>query len=85
MDGVKNISDEWINGEVWIDELRLSGVKKDRGVAMRITSKLSVADIANTSITYSRKDADFHVLQQRLGTNQTGENFNLNTNFLLHK
>ncbi|SUZ57866.1 uncharacterized protein METZ01_LOCUS10720 [marine metagenome] len=85
MVGVKNISDEWINGEVWIDELRLSGVKKDRGVAMRLTSKLSVADIANTSITYSRKDADFHVLQQRLGTNQTGENFNLNTNFQLHK
>ena len=85
MVGVKNVSDEWINGEVWIDELRLSGVKKDRGVAMRLTSRLSVADIANTSITYSRKDADFHVLQQRLGTNQTGENFNLNTNFQLHK
>ena len=76
---------EWINGEVWIDELRLSGVKKDRGVAMRMTSRLSVADIANTSFTYSRKDADFHVLQQRLGTNQTGENFSFNTNFQLHK
>ena len=74
MVGIKNISDEWINGEVWIDELRLSGVKKDRGVAMRLTSRLSVADIANTSFTYSKKDADFHVLQQRLGTNQTGEN-----------
>ena len=85
MVGLRNMSDEWISGEIWLDELRLSGVKKNRGVAMRLTSKFNLADIANTSFTYSRKDADFHVLQQRLGTNQTGENFSLNTNVQIHK
>jgi len=85
MVGLRNMTDEWISGEIWLDELRLSGVKKNRGVAMRLTSRFSLADIANTSFTYSRKDANFHVLQQRLGTNQTGENFSLNTNVQIHK
>ena len=85
MVGLRNMSDEWISGEIWLDELRLSGIKKNRGVAMRLTSKFNLADIANTSFTYSRKDADFHVLQQRLGTNQTGENLSVNTNVQIHK
>ena len=33
--GVKNIGDEPITGEVWLDELRLSGVKKEKGVLSR--------------------------------------------------
>ena len=43
--GVRNTSDQIINGEVWVDELRLSGVKKDRGVAMRMQSSLSLIHI----------------------------------------
>ena len=38
--GVRNTSDQIVDGEVWVDELRLSGVKKDRGVAMRLQSSL---------------------------------------------
>ena len=74
-----------ISGEVWIDELRLSGVKKDRGVAMRMQSKFYLADLGNTSIVYSRKDADFHVLQQRLGSNKSSEDIRINNSFNLHK
>ena len=36
--GVKNTGDETINGELWLDELRLSGVKKEKGVTMRVQS-----------------------------------------------
>ena len=32
--GVKNLSGIPISGEVWLDELRLSGVKRDKGVSM---------------------------------------------------
>jgi len=74
-----------ISGEVWIDELRLSGVKKDRGVAMRMQTKFHLADLGNTSIVYSRKDADFHVLQQRLGSNSSSEDLRINTSFNVHK
>ena len=86
MIGVKNISDETINGEVWVDELRLSGVKKDKGVAMRIQSNLKLADLGSANFTYSRQDADFHRLQERLsrGTNNL-ENFNISGRLDLHR
>ncbi len=83
--GIRNTAETDISGEIWLDELRLSGVKKDRGVAMRMVSKFNLADLGNTTISYSRKDADFHVLQQRLGSNQTSEDFRINSSFKLHK
>ncbi len=83
--GIRNIGSGQASGEVWLDELRLSGVKKDRGVAMRVVSKFNLADIGNATISYSRKDADFHVLQQRLGSNQTSKDFRISTNLQLHK
>ena len=30
MVGVKNTGEEPINGEIWLDELRLSGIKKEK-------------------------------------------------------
>ena len=66
--GINNKTNEPITGQVWIDELRLSGVKKEKGTAMRVQSNFQLADIGKASIIYNRKDADFHVLQQRLGT-----------------
>jgi cell surface protein SprA len=83
--GVRNASDIPVTGEIWIDELRLSGVKKDRGFAMRVQSNLKVADLGNTTVIFSRKDANFHVLQQRLGTQSTNEDFRINSSFQVHK
>ncbi|MEE9573437.1 MAG: hypothetical protein V3W20_10345, partial [Candidatus Neomarinimicrobiota bacterium] len=83
--GVRNKANEPITGQVWIDELRLSGVKKEKGLAMRVQSNLQFADFGKTSVIFSRKDADFHVLQQRLGTNKTNQNIRVNTNLQMHK
>ncbi|MEE3189177.1 MAG: cell surface protein SprA, partial [Candidatus Neomarinimicrobiota bacterium] len=44
MVGMRNIGDEAITGELWLDELRLSGVKKEKGVAMRVQSSLKLSD-----------------------------------------
>ena len=84
--GVTNTSDKIISGEVWVDELRLSGVKKDRGVAMRVQSTLKLADLGTANFTYSRQDADFHRLQERLskGTS-TSENFNISGRIDIHR
>ncbi len=81
--GIENQSNNPINGEVWLDELRLSGVKKESGTAVRIKSKFNLSDLSESSISYMRKDADFHVLQERIGTNQTNETFTFNNNFQL--
>lgn len=83
--GVRNRSDNPIWGEVWLDELRLSGVKKDRGVAMRVQAKLNLADLGNVAVAYSRRDADFHVLQERLGSNSNSEDLRVNASLNLNK
>ncbi len=79
--GVRNLAETPISGEVWLDELRLSGVNRDRGVSMRVQSRFNLADIVSTSFAYKRQDADFHMLQRRLGSNKSSESFNINNNF----
>tara|TARA_S200000501_G_scaffold378534_1_gene441689 strand:- start:464 stop:6634 length:6171 start_codon:yes stop_codon:yes gene_type:complete len=81
--GIENDSDHPISGEVWLDELRLSGVKKESGMAVRLKSKFNLSDFSKSTISYSRKDADFHILQERIGSNQTVENFTFNNNLQL--
>ena len=83
--GIRNTAEVPITGEVWIDELRLSDVKKDRGMAMRMQSNLKIADLGKTSVMYSRKDADFHVLQERLSSNSTRQDIRINSTFQLQK
>ncbi len=83
--GIQNKSDVPITGQIWMDELRLSGVKKDKGISMRLSSRFTLADIMNTSFAYNRQDADFHTLQQRLGSNNTSERMNITSSLSLHK
>jgi cell surface protein SprA len=83
--GIRNTANEPITGEVWLDELRLSDVKKDRGIAMRMQSNLKIADLGKTSVLYSRRDADFHVLQERLSSNSTKQDLRINSTFQLQK
>ena len=73
--GVENSSEHPISGELWLDELRLSGVKKERGTAVRLKSEFNLSDLNRSTISYIRKDADFHVLQERLGSNVSTETF----------
>ena len=84
--GVKNTGNAPIDGEVWLDELRLSGVKKEKGMAMRIQSKLNLSDFGSATFSYNRQDAEYHKLQERLsrGTN-TSENMNISGKINLHQ
>jgi len=83
---VKNTGNESVSGQVWLDELRLSGVKKERGVAMRVQSKLNLSDLGSATLSYSRQDADFHRLQERLSrSNNTSENLNVSGKLDLHR
>ena len=65
---VLNNTDETIYGSVWLDELRMTGVKKEKGQAFRLKGSIDFSDLLTISSTYQQKDADFHLLQERLGT-----------------
>ncbi|MDG2287982.1 MAG: cell surface protein SprA [Candidatus Marinimicrobia bacterium] len=81
--GVENNSNHPITGEIWLDEIRLSGVKKEQGMAVRLKSEFNLSDFNKSSISYSKKDADFHILQERIGTNTTTENLIFTNNMQL--
>ena len=54
-----------VKGEVWLDELRLSEVRRDKGMAYRGKVTMKMADVANFDLSVDRRDADFHTVEQR--------------------
>ncbi len=54
-----------IKGQVWLDELRLSEVRSDKGMAYRAKTSLKMADLASFDLVITHKDADFHTVEQR--------------------
>jgi cell surface protein SprA len=57
-----------ISGEVWIDELRVTDVRKVPGWYYTGSITTKFADLFNLGITYSRKDADFYGLTESRGS-----------------
>mgnify|MGYP003323955872 FL=1 len=53
---------------------------------MRVQSNLKLSDLGSASFIYSRQDADYHRLQERLSkSNNNSENFNFNAKLDLHR
>ncbi len=57
--------------EVWVDELRLSGVRRERGLAMRSSLDLSFADLIEVKTNMKQSDAEFHQVDQRTGSDKS--------------
>lgn len=66
--GVKNIGIFPFHGEIWVNELRLSEVRKDKGYAMRARADLKLADLINFNAEIDQQDADFHNINTRFGS-----------------
>ncbi len=60
-----------ISGEIWVDELRVTDVRKEPGWAEKTTFSVNFADLANFSGTIERKDSEFHSLNEKVGTGKT--------------
>ncbi len=54
-----------IDGQVWVDELLLTGVRKKSDFAGRFQAKVSLADLGNVTINYSRTGTDFYKLNEK--------------------
>ncbi|MGH7491535.1 MAG: cell surface protein SprA [bacterium] len=69
--GVRNRSTDpnaVFNGEIWMNELRVSEVQKQKGVAARARADLKLADFGNFNAEIEQLDADFHNVSTRFGT-----------------
>ncbi len=63
------------SAEVWVDDIRLSGVVNDAGFAGAVSLDLIAADVATLNVQASRRDGNFRQLGENpsyIGTNQFG-------------
>ncbi|MCX6828855.1 MAG: cell surface protein SprA [candidate division Zixibacteria bacterium] len=80
-------------GDVWVDELRLTGVRRDVGFAGRISVSGNVADLFTYSAGYTYKNSFFRGLStstrggssDNLGSGRTNTGYNFSINFGLDK
>jgi len=80
--GIENLSDEDISGEIWLDELRVTDVRKDVGTAGRLSITGSIADLINYNFSFKSQDAFFRGLSSatrggssdNLGSGETSTN-----------
>ena len=74
-------------GEVWINDLRVSEVHRDRGAHGEMNVQANFADVLQLNVNYEREDEDFFRVGTGVntGTGQNHTGTNLSTTFNLDK
>jgi cell surface protein SprA len=87
MAGIKNVakSGAYFTGEIWMDELRVTEVKRDQGIAMRARFDLKLADFITLGGEINQRDADFHNVAERFGGGSNQQSYTLGGNVTLDK
>ncbi len=84
---IRNLGETAVTGEIWLDELRVTDVRKDVGTAARVTVNGSLSDLITYGGTYEHKDAYFRGLAQatrggsvdNLGSGSESNDFSVST------
>ncbi len=74
-----------LQGEVWVNELRLTSVDDTPGWAYRVDTQLKLADVGAVSFNYARVDPNFHTLEQRFGSRQLTTSWALSTSLAMDR
>jgi len=91
--GVVNLGDSATSGQVWLDELRVTDVRKDVGTAARLNVSGTMADLISYQFSIENKDAYFRGLSsatrggsnQNLGSGASESKFSSSVTVQLHK
>lgn len=70
--------------EVWVDDIRLTGVVDDPGYAGQVSFNVQAGDIGSVMLTASRRDKNFRQLAEE-PTYNTSSDFGVSTSFRLDK
>ncbi len=74
-----------ITGSVWFNEIRVLKVNDDNGYAYNINTSVKFADLANVSVNISKVDPNFHSIDTRSGSRNTGQTWDFSASINLHK
>ncbi len=80
-----NNSFQSYTGDIWLDELRVSDTRNEKGMAIRGNVNMQFADLATLNINAQKKDANFHEVNKKDAGNSTGQSdnksFNISSTF----
>ena len=74
-----------ISGSVWFNEIRLLKVNNDNGYAYTINTSIKGADLFTVNFNLSTTDPNFHSIDTRVGSRNTGRNWDVGGSFNIHK
>ena len=56
---------EPVSGEVWVDELRVIDIRKEKGLAGDFSINAKLADLCNANFTFKKQDSEYRNLTQK--------------------
>jgi len=71
--------------EIWIDELRVTDVYRDKGTAMRLMGDFALADVGTLRAQWEVVDADFRRIEDQFGSGNTTERQDYRLSLRLNK
>jgi hypothetical protein len=87
--GVKNVDSlrsEPVTGEVWVDELTVTDIRKEKGLAGDFTINAQLADLGNLNFTFGKRDSEYRDLTATKEGYNSSNNYSLNlSGFQLHR
>jgi cell surface protein SprA len=83
--GIKNNGYGLFNDEIWINELRVSNVRKDKGMAWRASADIAISDLFRINGEMDKKSADFHTVNERFGQGSNSSGMSWNASIRLDK
>ncbi|HAV22701.1 MAG: cell surface protein SprA [Ignavibacteria bacterium RIFCSPLOWO2_12_FULL_56_21] len=75
----------FLDGEVWVNELRLTDVDDTPGWAYRFDTQFKFADIASLAFSMQNRDPFFHGLEERFGSRVQRSDWTLSASVQLEK
>jgi len=75
----------YTSGRLWVDEVRATDVARDHGRAGRVGVTGRVANLFGYNVNYAMRDQDFMQVGESRGSGNRNSNWNVGTNFDLHR
>ena len=83
---VDTVNFQPITGEVWVDEMRVTDIRKEKGVAGSMNMTAVLADLGNLNLTYKQQDSQYRSLTANAGSGITSTSYQVGVNgLLLHR
>lgn len=81
----KGLEFQKINGDLWLNELRVLEAEDSKGRAFKFSTSLKLSDLANVSFNMADTDPYFHKLSERFGSRNASKNWSVSANVDLIK